>query len=63
MKYAIVLLLAIVSLVVSRLLLWLVNPNDPEGSNLLVTIVAAAVVFVPLLLVYLLITKKRSSKI
>ena len=62
MKYAIWIGLIIVSLALSKLLLWLVNPNDPEGSNLLVTTVAAAIVFIPASLVYLLVTKKHKAK-
>ena len=62
MKYAIWIVLIIMSLALSKLLLWLVNPNDPEGSNLLVTTVAGAIVFIPLSLVYLLVTRKRKAK-
>lgn len=51
--------LAITAFVIARVLLWLVNPNDPEGTNLLVTTVVAAVVFGFLLLVYRAVRKGR----
>jgi hypothetical protein len=59
MKYVTLLILAVVSFASSRLLLWLVNPNDPEGTNLLVTTVVALVIFVPLFLAYKQIMKKN----
>ncbi|AGL62175.1 exported protein of unknown function [Candidatus Saccharimonas aalborgensis] len=61
MKYVTLLILVIVSFATSRLVLWLANPNDPEGTNLLVTTVVAIVVFVPLLFVYLRISKRHNA--
>lgn len=62
MKYLILLILAILSFAISKLILSLANPNDPEGTNLLITSGLAMVVFVPLLLLYLLISKKHKTK-
>lgn len=59
MKYVILLVLAFVSFVASRLILALASPNDPEGTNLLITTVVAIAVFVPLLLGCRLISRKR----
>ena len=54
--YIILLILAVVSFAVSRLLFALVN--DPEGPNLLIVTVLALVIFVPLSLAYRRISKK-----
>ena len=61
MKYVALLILVAISFATSRLLLWLVNPDDPEGTNLLVTSVVAIIVFVPLWLVYRLALKKHKT--
>ncbi|MCH3973483.1 MAG: hypothetical protein LKG16_06865 [Bifidobacterium subtile] len=62
LKYVALLAIAAASFASSRLLLWLVNPNDPEGTNLLVTAALAIVVFVPLSLTYLHFAKRRKAK-
>lgn len=59
MKFVTIALLGTTSLVVSRLLLLLVNPHDPEGTNLLVVIGMAAIVFVVLSSLFKLTTKKN----
>jgi hypothetical protein len=62
MKYAIWLAQIVVSFAASRLVLWLVNPDDPEGTNLLITTILAAVIFIPLFSMYLFATKKHKAK-
>ncbi|MFZ1382321.1 MAG: hypothetical protein WAS54_05975 [Scrofimicrobium sp.] len=56
------LVLVALSSAVARLLLWAINPNDPEGTNLLVTAFATATVFTPLALAYVLISRRRRAK-
>ena len=55
MKKVPLFILLIVSFVVSRLLFYLVD--DPEGPNLLIVTVLAMLIFVPLSLIYLKISK------
>ena len=62
MRYVTIVILLVLSSVVSRFLLWVVNPNDPEGTNLLVTTVTTGVIFAPMLLIYLVVLSKRKTK-
>jgi|GEM_PF-1926542 len=58
MKYIIEVFLAIVSFGLSKLVFWVANPDDPEGTNLLVVAFLAAIIFAVFLLAYSLIAKK-----
>lgn len=62
MKYFAVLALAIASFAISKVILFLVSPNDPEGTNLLIVAVVAAIVFVPLALGAHVIAGRRRAK-
>ena len=61
MRYIVPFVLAVVSFISSRLLLLAASPNDPEGTNLLITTIAALVIFASLWAVYRLILKKRKA--
>ncbi len=62
MNYVVLLVLVIVSFASSKALLSFASPNDPEGTNLLVTTVVALVVFLPLFLVYRFLAKRNKTK-
>lgn len=47
---------------VARLLLDVLNPNDPEGGNLLVTTVVAVVVWFVLYAAYRLVPRGKNGK-
>ena len=55
------LMFAALSFVVSRVTLWLVSRDDPEGANLLIVTVLALVIFIFLQLVYILCIRKRKK--
>lgn len=57
MKYVFLIILIFLSFVTSRLLLWIINPDDPEGTNLLVTTVVAGGVFLAFWLVRIVVSK------
>ena len=52
---------AALSFAASRVTLWLVSRDDPEGANLLIVTVLALVIFIFLQLVYILCIKKRKK--
>lgn len=60
MRNVALLVLLIISFTISRLVFFLID--DPEGPNLLIVTVLALLIFVPLALLYLLVTKKQSAK-
>ncbi len=62
MKYITLFILAIISFAISRLILLLTNPNDPEGTNLLITSGLAMLIFAFLLLAYLFVLKKHKAE-
>lgn len=55
------LMFAALSFAASRVTLWLVSRDDPEGANLLIVTVLALVIFIFLQLVYILCIKKRKK--
>jgi len=62
MNYATYPMLALVSFLLSKLALWLLNPGDPEGSNLLVVSVLAVVIFAVLLFACKAVSKQLRAK-
>ena len=62
MKYITLLIAAIISFVASKFMLSFINPNDPEGTNLLITTIVAIFVSVLLLSVYLFVSKRHKAK-
>lgn len=62
MKWVVYAIMVAASFTVARLLLDALNPNDPEGGNLLVTIVVAVVVWFVLYAAYRLVPRGKNGK-